>query len=281
VSSFFFNTDTSRADLPQRIISLEMVPCTWTNCEKSFSPPDLATHLDDHGNDAAQRFRAPSSCVWSGCSSKAIFKSVTSYKRHLKNIHVEPLLCPVAKCTHKKPFRDQEDLDRHISVAHSEIKPYHCPYDSCDALTKTFARRDKWVKHIQETIHENDAFCPYYHCAMEQASTSEGFKDRKQISRHFSKTHARNRDESYECALGSCAKALFPSYWNESGLNTHFQKNHGLEYWLTNWVLGELQDERAVMDKHLGPYNLHHHDCKVCSFTGVEETTPADASTAA
>jgi hypothetical protein len=257
---------------------VKMLSCTWSGCDQSFPKPELTAHLMCHGKDSAQLFHAPSSCVWSGCTSKAIFKRLTAYKHHLSNIHVEPLICTVARCPHKKPFRDQDDLDRHSATSHSDVKNYHCPYDTCEAETRKFARKDKWLKHIHETMHGNDAFCPDWHCASKQASTSGGFKTRKEISRHFTSVHALNSDEGYECALGSCAKAMVRSHWSQASLYKHLRHDHGVELWP---AVIALNDELVILMKHLDAFPQEkYHDCEVCSSMGMQEATQATASRA-
>ena len=252
-----------------------MTSCTWTTCDHPICGEEMTLHLTGHGKDAIERFTVPSRCIWPDCSSKATFKTLDTYKRHLNNIHVKPLLCAVPRCSYKKPFRNQNDLDRHSATIHSDVKKYECPYESCESETKSFARKDKWLKHIQETIHENDAFCPYYHCVLLEASviTSRGFTDRKQISEHFSNEHARNGNESYECTLDLCANAVNPSHWSKYSLRSHLEQDHGL--WNSSYVaIANLSDEgRKLSAKHLpDPIPEEYHDCKVCATSDQEDT---------
>lgn len=258
-----------------------MLPCTWTGCDQSIGGEDMTVHLTGHGHEAIERFTAPSRCVWPDCSSKATFKTLSAYKHHLNNIHVKPLICPITRCSYKKPFRNQDDLDRHSATIHSDVKKYECPYESCESETKFFARKDKWLKHIHETLHENDAFCPYYHCVLGEASTSRGFRDRKQISKHFDHKHALNGDESYECALDLCANATYPSRWSKLNLREHLYYDHGLGYpfdvkfdW--KFVYNMEDKDRVLTTKHLpDPTPKGYHDCKVCATSDQHETSTA------
>lgn len=161
--------------------------CFWDGC--SYSPllePDLARHLKDHTWTASLEWSISANCGWRGCKSKAAFKDYRSHKSHLKNIHTHPLLCTVPKCRYKKPFRNQDDLSRHGSTAHSSLRPYNCPFSDCPEEIKTFARKDKWLKHIRETPHKGDKFCLYYHCIESLGLYSPGFQT---LSKHFAKLH--------------------------------------------------------------------------------------------
>ncbi|KAH8599994.1 hypothetical protein B0O99DRAFT_611542 [Bisporella sp. PMI_857] len=167
--------------------------------------------------------------MWPGCTSKATFNNKSKYKYHLKNIHVEPVTCGVAGCTYKKPFRSRGELQRHKRAVHTTHHPFVCPFSACD--DRRFPRRDKWLQHIRETVHDGDAFCPYLHCDMSrQFSQSAGFQTRNEISRHFSGWHdtmvRHFYIEPYKCALGMCALYQVFEGWELDGLREHLEKHH-------------------------------------------------------
>jgi hypothetical protein len=160
--------------------------CTWDQC--SYIPStmsDLDNHLESHSVDVLRRWGSPSRCLWQECRCKTVFKSKSAYKLHLKNIHTQPLVCQVVGCTYNRPFRNKADLERHRIGTHSTRRPFVCPFESCEAYVKTFARRDKWLQHLRTTEHQDDAFCPYFHCAAARTATSTGFATRDEMVSHF------------------------------------------------------------------------------------------------
>lgn len=193
------------------------------------SPNELAAHLEIHASHASALWKPSSTCTWQGCSSKAVFKTPGSYSIHLKNLHTHPLVCTTPGCSYKKPFRNEQDRERHNVTAHLKALKFICPYDSCEAEVRSFARKDKWLKHIRETEHQNDAFCPFSHCAaLQQDATKGGFTTRTEISKHFSVYHTGNREDGYQCALESCGKYSSPHCWNRAGLAKHLESHHGI-----------------------------------------------------
>jgi hypothetical protein len=256
-----------------KLTSHKYLRCTWDGCEFSVSSlGDLTNHLTEHSKESWAKWTSHSKCVWQGCKSKAIFKTSKLYGEHLKHIHSHPLLCTSPRCSYKKPFRNQADLNRHNQTAHRKEKKWECPYDSCGAETRTFARKDKWLKHIRETQHENDAFCPFFHCSLQQQKTLKLFANRKEISMHFASQHAGDPDSRYECALGSCGGDLKPDFWTIEGLFTHASKEHDIYIW-PNLAKNILEGEHVFGNQHLRyyvkkyqKYQSEHifHDCKLC-----------------
>ena len=181
-----------------------MGKCGWNECQEPYPNDDLDAHLEAHSRDALARWVRQSTCTWQGCKSKAKFKTAHQFNIHLENIHTKPLLCTRTRCTYKRPFKNKHELERHNSSKHSAERPWECPYDYCPAETRAFARKDKWLKHIREVQHENDAFCPYPHCHFSTIRTGKGFEDRKEIGRHFNLMHSGRDVDGYGCALGSC-----------------------------------------------------------------------------
>jgi hypothetical protein len=247
--------------------------CTWDECEISFSSPeDLTNHLTEHSQEVLARWVRHTGCTWKGCKSKATFKTPKQYSDHLKHIHSHPLVCNTPRCSHKKPFRNEADLDRHKRNAHLKEQKWECPYDSCEAETRTFARKDKWLKHIRETQHQNDAFCPFFHCSLKQQKTSKGFADRKEISQHFASKHSGDPESRYECALGSCSGDLKLDFWTPEGLCGHVIDHHGVyvHFYLPVEILKE---ERVLGNQHLRlcqqrfppSSSRKYHDCTICA----------------
>jgi hypothetical protein len=210
-----------------KVTSRKYLRCTWDGCEFSVSSlGDLTNHLTEHSRESRTQWTTYSRCAWQGCKSKAVFKTFNLYCEHLKHIHTDPLLCTSPRCSYKKPFRNYADLDRHNRTVHLKEEKWECPYDSCGAETRTFARKDKWLKHIQETQHENDAFCPFFHCSLKQQKTLKEFASRKEISKHFASQHAGGLESRYECALGSCDEDLKPDFWTIEALCNHLWEDH-------------------------------------------------------
>jgi hypothetical protein len=257
--------------------------CTWDGCELSFpSPEDLANHLTEHSQAVLARWVQHSGCIWQGCRSKAIFKSAGAYEHHLRNIHSYPLVCNAPRCPHKKPFRNHADLDRHNRTAHLKEQKYECPYDSCEAETRTFARKDKWLKHIRETQHQNDAICPLFHCSLKQRKTPKEFATRKEIIEHFNSYHSADPENRYECALGSCGDNLKPDFWTIGGLRDHIQDDHQFSSY-SSMIKHVLKEERVFGIQQLRHYAAIFyeslakcHDCTGCAAQSKSASCPDD-----
>jgi hypothetical protein len=203
--------------------------CSWEGCPFSAHlEHDLANHLDTHAGVAWTNWAPPSSCAWQGCKSKATFRRISSYESHLGNIHTRPLLCTAPKCKHKTPFRNEGDLNRHRSTARSSQRPYSCPFENCQEQIKTFARKDKWLKHIRETPHDGDQFCPYPHCVIQKRDDSTAFQTREGISWHLGRYHSSYESETILCALGTCALKTQSEHWTVDGIAKHLEKHHGI-----------------------------------------------------
>ncbi|KAF4628459.1 hypothetical protein G7Y89_g9696 [Cudoniella acicularis] len=244
--------------------------CTWESCSEEFDlQHDLDIHLLSHHEIALSLFIAPSRCPWDGCKSKAVFKSTKSCQHHLDNIHTKPLVCTVAKCSYTKPFRNQNDLERHKSTAHSDIRPYICPYTSCEAEVRSFSRKDKWMKHIEDIEHEDDALCIFPHCRVDQIERSTYFSTRKEIAKHFAKNHGSSTVESYECRLGSCSNNTNLDNLSKGGLVNHVKTFHGtrVSYW---GVFAAVSKSKFLEAQNLYPYYTWD-DCNHCAKVKAAE----------
>jgi hypothetical protein len=256
---------------PTKATSRISLGCTWDGCEFSFpSPEDLTNHLIEHSQAVLARWIQPSGCIWQGCRSKAIFKTTLAYEHHLRNIHSHPLVCNAPRCPHKKPFRNHADLDRHNRTAHLKEHRWECPYDSCEAETRTFARKDKWLKHIRETQHQNDAFCPLFHCSLKHRNAMEEFADRKEISNHFASNHSGDPENRYECEFGACSGDHKPDFWSIKGLSSHVRNDHGGNFG-SFFLLVILEEEHVFGNQHIRLArerllcNIEYlHNCEVC-----------------
>jgi hypothetical protein len=241
--------------------------CTWDGCQHiSHTDEELRAHLEVHSHEALARWSKGFKCTWQGCKSKAVFKIPSLLKEHLRNIHATPLLCTQRGCPYKKPFRNRDDLNRHESTKHHSGPKWECPYDSCSAETRTFARKDKWLKHIRETQHENDAFCPYYHCNSEAVRSGKTFENRKEIGEHFSDDHAGINVDACECGLGSCGKTENRDRWNFWSLAEHLGSQHKI--WEGQWSLKiKLKEANHIFSlQHVEMYYLDKWvDCDICA----------------
>jgi hypothetical protein len=266
-------------DLAVKLRTSGRSKCTWDGCEQT-SPGDeeLRAHLDDHSSDALAHWTLGSKCTWQGCKSKAVFKALSLFKHHLLNIHTNPLLCTQPRCSYKKPFKNKHELERHNSTQHSVERRWECPYDSCPSESRTFARKDKWLKHIRETQHENDAFCPFYHCSLIAARSGKSFESRKEIGEHFSDYHAGRAVDGYGCGLGSCENSGRRDRWDLFGLWEHLCEQHNI-YHSTIDLENELTTDHIYRLQHVPSRNLNKWvHCKICaSQTGYQ--TPLDATT--
>jgi len=243
---------------------IERFQCTWESCHESkASEEGLINHLLRHAEDAKKGWNRFAVCQWRGCKSKAKFRTQALYNMHLTNIHTNPLLCNASGCTHKKPFRNADDLRRHMRTAHTDERQYGCPYEFCEATTKVFARKDKWLQHIRETEHQDDAHCPYFHCSIKQ-SLGAGlvFAKRDEIVDHFKGTHSRNYSESYECGLGSCGLSSHLDYWSRDEIMRHLERHHGLYYvWRT--IEAALRGSHSFRAEHVASDDSWT-DCDLC-----------------
>jgi hypothetical protein len=256
--------------------SSERSNCTWAGCQQTADKHDeLKAHLESHSLEARALWTSGSKCTWQGCKSKAVFQSISQMKQHLTNIHSDPLMCTQPRCPYRKPFKNQHDLARHTSTKHSVERKWECPYDTCSSEIRTFVRKDKWLKHIREVQHENDAFCPFYHCSRIAAHSGKEFESRKEIGNHFSETHAGKDDGAFECALGSCEQISSHDRWNIWGLQNHLDQEHNLNLWF------ELESIMKGTDgifrlQHIRPYYLNRWvDCKICA---TQTDSPVNAT---
>jgi hypothetical protein len=245
--------------------------CTWVGCQQTADKHDeLKAHLESHSFEARALWTPGSKCTWQGCKSKAVFKSISQMKQHLTNIHSDPLMCTQSRCPYRKPFKNRHDLERHTSTKHSAERKWECPYESCQSEIRFFARKDKWLKHIREVQHENDAFCPFYHCSLMAAQSGQGFESRKEIGKHFSDKHAGKDDDAFSCALGSCGKTPAHDRWNFETLRRHLVDAHK-----TGWIFFSLESILQATGgifrlQHLSQYQFHKDvgwvDCKICAL---------------
>lgn len=189
--------------------------CPWVSCSTRSAirtEAETTAHLEAHWKETVEQWLGPRGCKWPGCPSRATFKSPSSLKAHVFNIHVSPLVCTYPQCTYTNPFGKQSDLRRHIATIHEAISNYICPVELCEANIKGFARKDKLLNHIREQ-HDN-LRCPYNHC---YATVLETEQD----------THLQQFHGSFECALGACEKGP-ASCFMAVGLRRHVRRDHNL-----------------------------------------------------
>ncbi|KAM0126913.1 hypothetical protein ACHAPC_010019 [Botrytis cinerea] len=158
-------------------------------------------------------FCGPAQCQWHGCTSRATFTTQKAFKKHLKNIHLKPLVCDFGGCGYQKPFRNKYDLERHRQTAHVRTRNHECPFVQCENIG--FARKDKLWVHIRE-CHDKPStvsMCPVIHCGKEVEAP---------VSEHMQKEHG-----SLECGLTACGKKQ--SRFTDVQLESHLKSAHGLD----------------------------------------------------
>jgi hypothetical protein len=79
---------------------------------------------------------------------------------------------------------------------------------------------------IFERQHENDAFCPFYHCSLILNQSLNGFQSRQEIGKHFGSTHSGRPVDAYECSIGSRENTRNSDRWSSEGLEEHLRKQH-------------------------------------------------------
>jgi hypothetical protein len=150
-------------------------------------------------------------CIWPNCFSKVLFKSPSSLRTHINNIHLYPLVCTVPQCSHTSPFGKQHDLNRHISTIHNPTGAHTCPVETCDRNIDGFSRKDKLIKHMREA-HVNFR-CLLNHCSVTVVEN--------QMESHIQEAHG-----DYECDFGACGNAAASRFlW--TSLQRHLRKVHG------------------------------------------------------
>jgi hypothetical protein len=204
--------------------------CPWLSCSVVLAicaKGAITSHLDAH-----REIGEPlDTCNWPNCSSKAVFKTRSSFQTHIYNIHVIPLVCNVPGCSYVKPFTKRCDLNRHKSTVHGDAGQVECPIQGCD----TRARKDKLQEHMRK--YHDRLRCPYNHCT---TTVVEGQEE----------THVRESHGPYECGLGAC-EGKSQSRFLLNSLKGHARKQHGVDWWTTRWVDSDLE---AVQDKTLRAY---------------------------
>ncbi|KAH8754961.1 hypothetical protein BGZ57DRAFT_958153 [Hyaloscypha finlandica] len=242
--------------------------CTWKDCQ-SVTPFSsgvaLKGHLEDHARDVIQRWSRDTECSWSGCVSKAKFKLLSPLRLHLENAHVKPLLCIRPGCSFKRPFRNISDLQRHVQTGHSRTSSFRCPYKECSSSARIFARKDKWLEHVQDAEHQLDNFCPVQHCEKEARSRC-GFLSTKEAIKHMFNEHGGTSLDvrDFSCAIGGCEPGG-PPYLTKDQLKTHLIANHSFAE-VTLQVVLEVVEATEVhqVQEQLIPAGIKFDFCGLC-----------------
>jgi hypothetical protein len=193
--------------------------CPWIACSVTLPREvgDAEAHCDQHAKEILEQWSSASKCPWPTCRSKATFKTRSSLRTHLSNVHVTPLICDAPLCLYKKPFGKKYELDRHMLTAHGangETSIYKCTIETCEASITRFARRDKLLKHLRE--ERENLKCPFAHCVAIVLATKE--------EEHIQKFHG-----SYECAMTGCENSG-SSRFLEVNLKRHLRRDHRLTF---------------------------------------------------
>lgn len=236
-------------------VSVGDLRCDWPQCSSLGifdSIEKHKSHIKHHAQDVSNNWSPGRKCTWYKCNSKASHRSRNLFEAHLNNIHVNPLICTFKHCKHKKPFRANHDLQRHIATAHNVDWKYTCPYTSCGR--REFIRKDKWMSHLKEN-HDTEP-CPYAHC---QRRAENIPLHERSISRHIGKIHS-----DFECALRSCKGKI--SRFAESQLLEHLQLHHAMEWTLVLKARDMVKaDGRRTLTSDYLLQNMEVRDCKICT----------------
>lgn len=196
-------------------------------------------------------------CTWPRCTSKAVFRTKSSFSQHLRHLHTKPLVCTVPNCSHKMPFGRLYDLRRHGQSVHSKERSFVCEVDSCGAKVKEFARKDHLTKHLRE-MHDR-YYCPKNHCIN---STTDCFIKPEDLTRHLETQHG-----PYECSVMACAR-MPPSSFTGDSLQDHLHRHHRIRTFVVfiSWdrlaaKLG-LGSRKTLEEADLPGYK--HGECKLC-----------------
>jgi len=205
--------------------------------------------------------QGPRRCSVANCKSKETFKTPGHLARHMRNVHLQPLICAHPRCKHQKPFGRQSDLDRHVRSKHQAERTYICPVNDCPSHLNGFPRRDKLEKHLRG--RHAVPRCQYSHC-----SATVVDEDRPS---HFTSIHG-----PYECAVGSCASAPVSRFTNER-LRNHLRNHHKSTSDPVETVMCRVEG-RADMTAH--DFHVAHlsawADCSTCSSRGGPATNADD-----
>jgi hypothetical protein len=262
--------------------------CTWKGCLSTLpfsSDAGLETHLQDHAEDIIQRWLGETGCTWSGCVSKAKFKLLSALKLHLENVHVKPLLCVRPRCSFKRPFQNIRDLQRHVQTKHSHTGVFRCPYKDCKSSTRSFARKDKWLQHVQDAQHQLSNFCPVQHCEKEVRGSFQGFQTPKEVVKHMFNEHAQPSLDvrDFSCAIGGC-EIGDPPYLTKAQLWRHLEADHSLVEGMQEVIDAMEATELHQVQTQLVSKEISFVSCRLCApppplFPLVNEPSPANFDT--
>ncbi|KAF8863594.1 hypothetical protein BDZ45DRAFT_105030 [Acephala macrosclerotiorum] len=226
--------------------------CDWPRCVKagSFSSVEAwKNHIKEHARSVRNSWKPLEPCCWYGCPSKARHKTSKLFEDHLNNIHINPLICTVEGCKHKKPFRGKADLQRHISSVHIDGVKSRCPFPRCMSEGRDFSRKDKLISHLRE-IHDTDP-CPFSHCIGGLNPMIDS------TAKHIGKLHG-----EFECGLRSCRRSL--SQFCERGFLEHLQLDHNMRWELVLKTRDAAKSlgSGTIRDEHI--MSMEVEDCSVC-----------------
>ncbi|TGO60811.1 hypothetical protein BCON_0032g00060 [Botryotinia convoluta] len=224
------------------------------------SSPEKLSNISTEAGASAQdskyadllesNFCGPARCHWTGCTSRATFTTLKAFNKHLKNIHLRPLVCDFEGCGYQKPFRNKYDLERHRQTAHVRARNHECPFLHCGNIG--FARKDKLWVHIRE-CHDKQStvsICPVIHCGKEVETP---------VSEHIQKEHG-----SFECGLSTCGKKQ--SRFTDIQLESHLRSAHGLNYGEASKAVGAA---KKTSDKTIRRRELYTkseiRECAICN----------------
>ncbi|KAF5867688.1 putative transcription factor c2h2 protein [Botrytis fragariae] len=228
--------------------------CSQTSSCKNLSNISTGAGTSVQGSKYAEflesNFCGPAQCPWVECTSRATFATLKAFSKHLKNIHLRPLVCDHDGCGYQKPFRNKYDLERHRQTAHVRARNHECPFLHCGNIG--FARKDKLWVHIRE-CHDKPSTvstCPVIHCGKEVKTP---------VSEHIQKEHG-----SFECGLSTCGTKQ--SRFTDIQLESHLRSAHGLNFGEASKAVGAA---KKASDKTIRIRELYTkseiRECAICS----------------
>ncbi|KAF8863229.1 hypothetical protein BDZ45DRAFT_137464 [Acephala macrosclerotiorum] len=150
----------------------------WSPVSQSDAKHDKQSRWNEA--DLEANFRA-SQCLLDGCRKGYIFKTLQSYRSHLKNVHGKGISCRVLGCRHTKPFASKNDEDRHYRAKHdtNAKKTFKCERSGCAARVRSWKRKDKLLEHDRK-----------YHMEIVCHICSHYFDNEEELFEHTNLDHA-------------------------------------------------------------------------------------------
>ncbi|CZR61400.1 uncharacterized protein PAC_11296 [Phialocephala subalpina] len=173
------------------------------SCQESHPSAAISESWDEV--DLEVNFH-PTQCLLSGCRGGYIFKTLQSYRSHLKNVHDKGIYCRVLGCRHTKPFASKNDVDRHYRAKYDlyAVKSFRSERPSCVARVRSWKRKDKLREHDRK-----------YHMEVPCHICSHYFDNDQELFEHTNLDHA-----IYDQRLDKFGRAIFSTMVSPFSLDT-------------------------------------------------------------